>query len=91
MFRSLFTAFFGCSHERYTFPQTPKRRGSYSPASSATRHGTYVVCLDCGKELAYNWEEMRVGEPVTARASAPRTNEALAAVPVESGSWSSRR
>jgi hypothetical protein len=22
--------------------------------------GTYVVCLDCGKELAYNWSEMKI-------------------------------
>jgi hypothetical protein len=24
----------------------------------------YVVCLDCGKEFAYDWKAMRVGEPV---------------------------
>ena len=30
--------------------------------SKATRYGkrTYVICLDCGKEFAYNWEEMRI-------------------------------
>ncbi|HJS99809.1 MAG TPA: hypothetical protein VJ756_12015 [Terriglobales bacterium] len=22
--------------------------------------GTYVVCLDCGKEFAYDWEQMKV-------------------------------
>lgn len=22
--------------------------------------GTYVVCLDCGKEFAYDWNQMRV-------------------------------
>jgi len=22
--------------------------------------GTYVVCLDCGKELSYDWTEMKV-------------------------------
>ncbi len=22
--------------------------------------GTYVVCLDCGKEFPYDWQEMRV-------------------------------
>lgn len=21
---------------------------------------TYVVCLDCGKEFAYDWDEMRL-------------------------------
>jgi hypothetical protein len=25
-----------------------------------------VVCLDCGKEFDYNWQEMRIGEPVAA-------------------------
>jgi hypothetical protein len=24
------------------------------------RSGAYVSCLDCGKEFAYNWNEMRV-------------------------------
>jgi hypothetical protein len=32
-----------------------------SEAASVT--GTYVVCLDCGKEFAYDWEEMRVVKP----------------------------
>lgn len=22
--------------------------------------GTYIVCLDCGKEFAYDWKTMRV-------------------------------
>ncbi len=34
------------------------------------RHGTYVVCLDCGKEFRYDWNEMRLGKPVTARLTA---------------------
>ncbi|HWR16758.1 MAG TPA: hypothetical protein VN577_18170 [Terriglobales bacterium] len=25
--------------------------------------GTYIVCLDCGKEFAYDWKEMRVVSP----------------------------
>jgi hypothetical protein len=32
-----------------------KRR---TPAASLT--GTYVVCLDCGKEFPYDWKAMRV-------------------------------
>jgi len=57
MLNSLMEVFFGCSHKRTTFPLTPARRG-------ANRHGTYVVCLDCGKEFDYDWKEMRIGEPV---------------------------
>jgi hypothetical protein len=65
MFRSLYNLFFGCSHQRTTFPLTPMRRNA---APGATRTGTYVVCLDCGKEFAYNWKEMRLGQPVSSRA-----------------------
>jgi hypothetical protein len=44
--------------------KSAKRR---TPAASLT--GTYVVCLDCGKEFAYDWQEMRiVEEPSTATA-----------------------
>jgi hypothetical protein len=54
MFHSVLNAMFGCSHRRTTFPQTPRQGGSR----------TYVVCLDCGKEFAYDWAAMRIGEPV---------------------------
>jgi len=57
MLQSLLNTFFGCSHQRTTFPLTPARTAH----PTAPRNGTYVVCLDCGKEFAYNWEEMRVG------------------------------
>jgi hypothetical protein len=40
--------------------------------------GTYVVCLDCGQEFGYDWQEMRIGPPVVARASA-RAAERFAA------------
>ena len=54
---SLVDLFFGCWHRNYSFPITA--RGSRrSPAASIT--GTYVVCLDCGKEFAYDWQEMKV-------------------------------
>jgi len=67
MFGSILNALFGCSHNRTTFPLTPGRR----PASAgAHRHGTYVVCLDCGQEFTYNWDEMRVGEQVGRRSYA---------------------
>ena len=41
--------------------------------------GTYVVCLDCGKEFAYDWKEMKV---LDARPS--RRSKALAAKAAES-------
>lgn len=60
MLGSLLNALFGCSHNRITFPLTPSRK----MATSSNRHGTYVVCLDCGQEFRYDWKEMRIGEPV---------------------------
>lgn len=58
---------FGCSHQRTTFPLTPTRKSSGHPLPTATQFGTYVVCLECGKELAYDWHEMRVSGPVSPR------------------------
>ena len=69
MLGSLLNALMGCSHSRTTFPLTPSRK----MAAQTHRHGTYVVCLDCGQEFRYDWKEMRLGEPVTAATSATRT------------------
>jgi hypothetical protein len=57
MFARVVDAFFGCWHHRYSFPITIKQ-GKRSSAAFAT--GTYVVCLDCGKELPYDWKQMKV-------------------------------
>jgi hypothetical protein len=51
MFTSIFDSLFGCTHQKTTFPITPKRRGR-----------AYVACLDCGKEFDYDWKNMRMGE-----------------------------
>ncbi len=70
MLQFVFDSLFGCSHSRTTFPLTPGRQAAARQAPGATRNGMYVVCLDCGKEFAYDWEEMRVGQPVGARVPA---------------------
>ncbi len=70
MLQSFLSSLFACSHQRTTFPLTPVRTSARSVAPSATRNGTYVVCLDCGKEFAYDWEGMRIGQPVSAHALA---------------------
>lgn len=54
MLNLLLDTFFGCSHRNTGFPITPLSKGLRK------RFDTYVVCLDCGKELPYSWEEMRV-------------------------------
>ncbi len=52
-------AMFGCRHSRYSFPITMRKGARRSSGAART---TYVVCLDCGKELPYDWSEMRVVE-----------------------------
>jgi hypothetical protein len=54
----LFDMVFGCSHKRCSFPITVRGKQRRSPAASLT--GTYVVCLDCGQEFAYDWNEMKL-------------------------------
>ena len=44
-----------------SFPITSKRGTRRSEAALHT--GTYVVCLDCGKEFPYDWKKMRVLSP----------------------------
>ena len=50
--------FFGCHHPRYSFPVT--LRGAARRPQAAALTGTYVACLDCGKEFPYDWQEMKV-------------------------------
>ncbi len=58
MLNTLFEMLFGCTHRNYSFPITAKGANRNIAAASLT--GTYVVCLDCGKEFAYDWEAMKV-------------------------------
>ena len=53
----LFQVLFGCSHSKTTFPLTPVRRAR--AASAETKGQTYITCLNCGKELPYDWQQMR--------------------------------
>jgi hypothetical protein len=73
MVAKLFDAFFGCWHTHYSFPLTVRPGGRRNRAASVT--GTYVVCLDCGKELPYDWQEMKI---VTDATNESRTVPALA-------------
>lgn len=59
MFSKLLNAIFGCSHNHYSFPRSA-RRGTLRGTAAAKLTGTYVVCLDCGKELPYDWQAMKV-------------------------------
>jgi hypothetical protein len=56
MLANVFDMLFGCWHKNYSFPITAKRGGN----STTGTKGTYVVCLDCGKEFAYDWNKMKI-------------------------------
>ena len=58
MLGKLIEGFFGCRHIRCSFPVTVRRGTRGNEAASLT--GTYVVCLDCGKEFPYDWKQMKV-------------------------------
>lgn len=69
MLAGIFDVLFGCSHRRYSFPITAKPGQRRSQAASLT--GTYVVCLDCGKEFSYDWSRMKVVTAADYRAPEP--------------------
>jgi hypothetical protein len=57
MFSRIMGVLFGCTHNHYSFPITVKKN-TRSRASFPT--GTYVVCLDCGREMPYDWKQMKI-------------------------------
>jgi hypothetical protein len=61
---NLFDVLFGCRHSNYSFPMTVRSRSRRNSAASLT--GTYVACLDCGKEFPYDWQDMKVVTSVAA-------------------------
>lgn len=63
MFARVLETLFGCWHNHLSFPITIKSGLRRNVAASP--NGTYVVCLDCGKEFAYDWREMKIIDPVT--------------------------
>jgi hypothetical protein len=58
MISKLIDVLFGCHHPRYSFPVTLRPSARRPQAGALT--GTYVTCLDCGKEFPYDWQEMKV-------------------------------
>jgi len=47
----LLEVLFGCRHKNTAFPITRRVRGRLLP--------TYQVCLDCGREIPYDWARMQ--------------------------------
>jgi hypothetical protein len=58
VFSKMMDAMFGCRHARYSFPITVRAGSRRAP--TAQRSGTYVACLDCGREFRYDWQEMKI-------------------------------
>jgi hypothetical protein len=55
------TSLFGCAHRRCTFPITSRKPGPGPvPSDGQPSKTTYVVCLDCGKEFLYDWQQMKL-------------------------------
>jgi hypothetical protein len=73
MFENILDYLFGCWHRNYSFPITAKAGKRHSEAAKVT--GTYVVCLECGKEFPYDWREMRVVTMPRSKAAAPSIAE----------------
>ena len=75
MFSRVLDVLFGCTHSHYSFPITVKK-GARSRAAFPT--GTYVVCLDCGKEMPYDWKQMKIvpGKPAQTAIPSLATKEA---------------
>jgi DNA-directed RNA polymerase subunit RPC12/RpoP len=58
MIDTVLNLLFRCSHRRLTRPITPVMK-------SGQPHGdTYVVCLDCGKQFAYDVQQMQIGKAI---------------------------
>ena len=71
---SLFDLVFGCWHKRCSFPITMRGKLCRTSAAASVT-GTYVVCLDCGREFPYDWSQMKIvaSKPRTAWAAEPVT------------------
>jgi hypothetical protein len=53
---------------------TPVRKKS-AVGPQETPAETYVVCLDCGKQFVYDWENMRLGRAVEIADGPPRDTD----------------
>jgi len=58
MLGKLLDSFFGCWHRNYSFPISVRAGQRRTGAAALT--GTYVVCLDCGREFPYDWSQLKV-------------------------------
>ena len=58
MIDTVWNLLFQCAHRHLTRPFTPMRE------LGVPRGETYVVCLDCAKQFAYDFRKMRIGKAI---------------------------
>lgn len=76
MIDSIWNLLFRCQHRRTTFPLTPvRKKGDPTPAE------TYVVCLECGRQFTYDWENMRLGKMADISDGAPAAEPEAPKIP----------
>ncbi|HZU31928.1 MAG TPA: hypothetical protein VFB79_12490 [Candidatus Angelobacter sp.] len=68
LFQFAWSSVFGCRHRKRTPLITCRAGQQRSKIAEIT--GTYSVCLSCGKEFAYDWENMREIDPEPRRVKA---------------------
>ena len=74
----LFALLFECRHRHCTFPISTRAGEKADPRLP---RGPYVVCLDCARKFAYDWEKMRiVWAPQTSGTGSARLPRAQASV-----------
>ena len=62
MLASILDVLFGCYHSNTSIPFTPNPFNRQR-IKAAQPTGTYIVCLDCGKEFPYSLTDMKVVKP----------------------------
>ena len=50
---------FGCAHRKTSFPRAAAPRAG-AEGQQGSNPDTYVVCLECGRQFAYDWTAMRM-------------------------------
>ncbi|MBI4464422.1 MAG: hypothetical protein HY647_06930 [Acidobacteria bacterium] len=74
---------FGCAHNKTSLPITLRKKPGATARPPDQPRETYIVCLECGREFPYSWEQMKV-------VSAPRKRREKSAEPHGLVAWFSR-
>lgn len=73
----LFDLLFGCWHTKLSFPISVRPGLPHRP--EPWRTGTYIVCLDCGREFAYDWPQIKTARQEKQRANTDQASKSRVA------------